>query len=99
MILAELISNCLKHAFPAHVQGVIRIELKTAPDNSIVIVVADDGVGFPPQMNLDQSKTLGLLIVRRLTRQIGGSLEILHPEQGAEIRLILKKNLSINDSV
>ena len=52
LILNELISNALKHAFPGGRKGSIRIGLKHGPDNAIILRVADDGIGFPKDLDL-----------------------------------------------
>lgn len=79
LILNELISNALKHAFPGGRAGVVRIEGGIA-HGRFEIAVSDDGAGIPESFDLRQSKSLGLQIVRILTRQLKGSFEI---ERGA----------------
>jgi len=78
LILNELISNALKHAFPQNRHGFILVSgaiTGTASDAQITIEVQDAGVGLPAEWNLEQSTSLGLRIVRTLTRQLQGTFE------------------------
>lgn len=72
LIINELISNAIKHAFPNRANGIIRVKLKEIANNSYELSVADDGVGFI-QTNKN-GKSLGLKIINALTRQINGKL-------------------------
>ncbi|MGO9062380.1 MAG: PAS domain S-box protein [Candidatus Binataceae bacterium] len=76
LILNELISNCLKHAFPGGRAGRITVELRPFDATSLKLKVADDGVGFPAQVDFRTAETLGMQLVRTLTEQIGGGLEL-----------------------
>ncbi len=76
LILNELISNCLKHAFPGGRKGSIRIGLKRGPDDVIVLRVADDGIGFPKNLDFHKAETFGLQIVNLLVEQLEGTIEI-----------------------
>lgn len=73
LILNELISNALKHAFPAGGSGWIHVR-GAREKGSIVLEVLDNGVGVAP--DTEQSQTLGLHIVRILTRQLRGTFVI-----------------------
>jgi PAS domain S-box-containing protein len=75
LIINELVSNSMKHAFPNAESGKIRVEFKE-DGNSCVLVVSDTGVGFPLDIEPDQSDSLGLQLVTSLTQQIGGELEL-----------------------
>lgn len=77
LILTELVTNAIKHAFPDRQAGEISISLERN-DPLITLRVADNGVGFPANFNLAQSASLGLTLVELLTRQIGGSFHIEH---------------------
>jgi PAS domain S-box-containing protein len=75
LILNELISNTLKHAFPTGA-GTIRIELRRVADNLIFLCVSDDGVGIPPGFDPARSSSLGMQLVVTLAEQLDGRLEI-----------------------
>jgi PAS domain S-box-containing protein len=84
LILNELISNCLKHAFPGGRAGRITVALEPADPSSLRLTVADDGVGFPAEVDFRKAQTLGMQLVRTLSEQIGGRLE-LRRGAGAEV--------------
>jgi PAS domain S-box-containing protein len=78
LIVNELVSNCLKHAFPGGRPGEIRIELVRRDDNNLnklVLRVSDNGVGLPEDIDFENLGSLGLRIVRTLTEQLNGALE------------------------
>lgn len=74
LIVNELISNALKHAFPAGRGGQIRVRSFREPGGNTVLSVADDGIGIPERVNLAKSSTLGLQLVTLLADQLGGKI-------------------------
>ena len=73
LIINELVSNSLKHAFPFEKKGDILIRL-TANTEDIELEVRDNGVGFPPEVDFRNTETLGLQLVLTLAEQIGASI-------------------------
>lgn len=83
LILNELISNALKHAFPGGRKGTILVEGDRTVDQAgarISLLVGDDGAGVPAGFDPAGTKSLGLQIVKILARQLSGELSI---ERGA----------------
>ena len=76
LIVNELVSNAFKHAFPNERKGTIWISLYYENDEQINLVVQDNGVGFPQDLDLHQLDSLGLDLVQTLTQQIKGNLSI-----------------------
>ncbi|MGJ7581590.1 AAA family ATPase [Variovorax sp. RHLX14] len=76
LIVNELVSNALKHAFPGERSGEIRIALHTTAAGRHVLSVADDGVGLPSDIDVSQADSLGLQLVDDLTQQIHGELVV-----------------------
>ena len=76
LILNELISNSLKHGFPDGRTGEINIGLHPHLPRRCALIVADNGVGFPADLDFRKTDTLGLQLVCTLTTQIGGSIEL-----------------------
>jgi len=76
LLLNEIISNCLEHAFPDQRPGVIRVSLKPAAYGQFTLTVEDDGVGLPEKFDLQQNTSLGLRLICILTEQIHGSIQI-----------------------
>jgi two-component sensor histidine kinase len=76
LILNELITNALKHAFPGGRSGTVRVELEKADARRLRLAVADDGVGLPPGLNIHDAKSLGLRLVETLASQLDGELKV-----------------------
>jgi PAS domain S-box-containing protein len=76
LVVNELISNALKHAFPNNMRGEIKIELKLDGGGDMVLVVTDNGCGIPEELDLSQTTTLGLQLVKLLGEQLGGALDV-----------------------
>jgi len=76
LIINELVSNALKHAFPNGREGHVWISLAPAGEGELCLSVRDDGVGLGPDLNIAAVRTMGLQLVAGLTKQIDGSLEV-----------------------
>jgi two-component sensor histidine kinase len=76
LIVNELLSNALKHAFPHVQRGDIRIELQTGRDQQVILRVVDTGVGFPEGVDFRQTDSLGLQLVCALTEQLQGIITL-----------------------
>lgn len=85
-IVHELVSNGLKHAFPRGRRGVIRVVLRRTDAEELELIVADDGVGAPPNPD-ERPSTMGMQVVRTLVRQLDGRLEIRN-EGGVTCRVL-----------
>ncbi len=70
----ELITNALKHAFPAKRVGKIITCLKSESGDNIMVSVADDGIGMPPDIDINTTPTLGLQLVTLLADQLRGKV-------------------------
>jgi PAS domain S-box-containing protein len=76
LIVNELVSNALKHAFPRRKQGRVIVSLHQPHRDEVVLRISDDGVGMDPAIGLDSVHTLGLQLVRHLTEQLGGAITV-----------------------
>lgn len=76
LIITELVSNALKHAFPGGRTGRISVELDHADGRQIRLRVSDDGVGLPEGMEIGDTTTLGLKLVSNLANQLDGQLTL-----------------------
>lgn len=74
VIVAELMTNSIKHAFPENQEGTVSLSLGIV-DNCIIIEVGDNGIGLPEKCMPHQGNTLGLKLVSALVDQVGGSFE------------------------
>ena len=75
LIVNELISNALKHAFPDHRKGHVEVTLRSAGAD-VVLEVIDNGVGFPANLDFRSPSTLGLKLVAIFTEQVGGTMDL-----------------------
>jgi len=80
LIVNELISNSLKHAFPEGRRGTIKVGVNRKRDGDYVLSVEDNGVGFPPELDFRTTPSLGLQLVNVLTGQIRGTIELVKAE-------------------
>lgn len=76
LVINELVSNALKHGFAHAQQGSIRVTVLATEDNMVEISVSNDGHPIPPDLDFARSATLGFQLVRLLTRQLNGTLDI-----------------------
>jgi PAS domain S-box-containing protein len=76
LILNELVSNSLKHAFTDGRHGIIRVSLKQTGGSCAALAVADNGVGLPADFRMGNSRTLGLQVIATLIRQLGAELSV-----------------------
>jgi PAS domain S-box-containing protein len=76
LIVNELLSNAFKYAFPGGKSGEVRMELRREPEGRVQLLVGDNGIGLPPDLNWETSSTLGLRLVRTLARQMEAKVEI-----------------------
>ena len=93
LILNELISNALKHAFPDERRGVIRVELVKVDLDTAGLTVADDGQGMAEPGDISKSKSLGMRLVSTLTRQLRGKLDVTH-QPGVTVRVTFPISVS-----
>jgi len=78
LITNELLSNSLKYAFVNQDEGEINISFSQLESGAFKLLVTDSGVGLDENLDIDATKSLGLKLVRTLTRQINGELRITH---------------------
>ncbi len=93
LIINELVSNSLKHAFPNGKKGEIQISMHLLSKDEIELVVCDNGVGMPEDENLKNTKSLGLYLVSMLAEdQLHGEIKLDKTEGTAfRFRLRVKK--------
>jgi PAS domain S-box-containing protein len=76
LIINELITNCLKHAFPGERRGTISLSFKQLKSKDFLLTVSDDGVGIPEDVDITSTNTLGMQLVTVLVGQLGGTLKV-----------------------
>ena len=75
LIVNELITNAVKHAFPNR-PGKITITFQEDTEGRCELIVGDDGIGFSDKFDIGKSKSLGLQLVTILSEQIDGKIDI-----------------------
>lgn len=86
LIINELVSNSLKHAFMQGQKGKISIEFNHDGE-SYVLKIADNGIGFPENVDFKNTKTLGLQLINTLVKQLSGSIDI-YKDRGTSFKII-----------
>ena len=81
LMLNELLSNAIKHGFPNGGKGVITIRLQRVSD-SYLLSIANNGAGIPSGMDCQSSHSLGLRLVRSLSKQLRGSFTLMNSDPG-----------------
>ncbi|MBI5251766.1 MAG: hypothetical protein HY912_19915, partial [Desulfomonile tiedjei] len=75
LVINEIISNCLKHAFPKEQPGVIHLSLMSI-DGMTELTIRDNGIGLPEATGYDDYQTLGMRLIQTLVRQLKGDMDI-----------------------
>ncbi len=88
-LLTELFSNCLKHAFPNGGSGVIVISLRAIDQEVFELIVKDNGVGVPEQVDIENPRTMGLDLIDTFAEKLHGSVQIVR-DNGTEVRIQFK---------
>ncbi|SFC02564.1 tetratricopeptide repeat-containing sensor histidine kinase [Spirosoma endophyticum] len=86
LIINEAVTNSLKYAFPQQT-GTISIQLTTGEKHEYLLAIGDNGVGLPADFNPGKSRTMGMSLIRGLSKQLGGELKITS-QHGLKIRLL-----------
>jgi two-component sensor histidine kinase len=77
LIINELVSNAIKHAFSDGRSGEVFVGMKNLPDRLIELTVRDNGLGFPEEVDFRAMKSLGIQLVVALTRQLEGDIDLV----------------------
>lgn len=89
LIINELVSNAFKHAFPGGERGEVSIRFTSDSDDGCVLSVRDSGAGFPRDIDIYRTDSLGMQIVTSLVAQLSGTVELMRGG-GTEFRVWFK---------
>jgi len=89
LMVNELLTNSLKHAFPEQDTGTITVKIIEEKQN-VTVNVSDNGIGFEKIPDLDTSNTLGLTLINKLNAQLNGNLTIAN-DDGASFEVTFRK--------
>ena len=73
LIMNELLTNSYKYAFDESINGTIRIDLQQECPGNFLLSYSDNGPGIGDEINIQRASSLGLRLIHRLSKQIGGS--------------------------
>ena len=76
LIVNELVSNALRHAFVGDGKGTIHVELRQNADRTTSLIVGDDGIGLPSRVDFRHTPSLGLQLVNTLVNQLGATIDL-----------------------
>ncbi|MBF0458272.1 MAG: PAS domain S-box protein [Nitrospirae bacterium] len=77
LIMNEILTNSLKYAFPNGRDGLITIGFNRTPDDQYMLIISDDGVGIPEEVDIEKTRSLGLHLVYDLAiRKLHGKIDI-----------------------
>lgn len=76
LLINELLTNALKYAFPDGRKGRITIGMEQAGPHDYMLVISDDGAGFPKDVDFRNTPSLGLQLVNNLVRQLDGEITL-----------------------
>lgn len=74
LIIQELVSNSLNHAFPEEREGEITVQMQQKKTGSTQLIIKDNGIGLPVGMDVFNTKAVGLRLVKDFVKQINGTI-------------------------
>ena len=90
LVINEIVTNSLKHAFPDNRAGTLSLQLTRGEDSKIRLEISDDGVGLPENIDIHKSSSFGIQLVESLiTTQLGGEISV--ERSGGTLYLIVFK--------
>lgn len=89
LIISELVSNCIKYAFPNDLTGILDISLRSN-DNHYSLTVKDNGIGLPKNFDMAKTGTLGMQLILNLVDQLEGKITF-ETDPGLEYHIDFKE--------
>jgi PAS domain S-box-containing protein len=89
LIINEIVSNSVKHAFPSEMKGEVNIDFHTM-NGEFVLNVHDNGIGLPEDFNTEKSDSLGMYLIYTLVEQLNGRVEFMR-NNGTAVKIHFKK--------
>jgi two-component sensor histidine kinase len=90
LIINELVTNALKHAFPHQQKGTITVSMTPSTNDRLILTVSDTGIGFPKEIDFRNTTTLGMQLVTSLVEQLEGTIT-LDRSEGTRFRIEFRK--------
>jgi PAS domain S-box-containing protein len=86
LIVNELVTNAIKHAFTGRSSGVIRIGFREDDQGKFLLTIEDNGVSLPPHITPGYTSSFGMQLIDVFVKQLGGTFEIIR-EKGTTFRI------------
>ena len=90
LLINEVVTNALKYAFTEEKNGLLSLNLQEVAPKQYTLFIGDDGPGLPPGFNWKKSKSLGMKLIFRLTKQISGFIALDDQIEGTHYFLRFK---------
>jgi two-component sensor histidine kinase len=91
LLVNELITNAIKHAYP-EAPCRVWVALSRKAEDGILVSVRDEGVGLPADFDVKSGRRLGMRLVKAFTEQLRGELQIVRKEPGTELAVTIPTN-------
>jgi two-component sensor histidine kinase len=76
LIINEAVTNCLKYAFPQGGEGIVSISLGPVDQENYLLIIEDDGIGLGPDFDITRTRTLGMNLIKGLSKQLKAGLQV-----------------------
>ena len=96
LMINEAITNAVKYAFPDGRSGVIRIVLRRAAEDNLLMKISDNGIGFPRDSAIGESDSFGIQLMRLFAEQLEGDLSFEN-HRGVSISLAFKEQKRVDN--
>lgn len=87
ILLNEIFTNAIKHGFPEEKKGEIKLSFTCRPDNKYEMIISNNGIPFPEDIDFRKTEKLGLHLVMMLVQQLEGTIE-LDREEGTTFKIV-----------
>jgi PAS domain S-box-containing protein len=92
LIINEIVSNSLKHAFKDGREGLIEINLVKSAEDRYNLIISDNGIGMPEGFLVESSESLGIQLIQALTDQLEGTMKLeTKPNEGVKFIIDFKR--------
>ncbi|MCG6551215.1 MAG: sensor histidine kinase [Candidatus Magnetominusculus sp. LBB02] len=92
ILVNELLTNSIKYAFPHGRSGTIYLTMHTLPDDNVEVIVSDDGIGIPLDMDINNHESMGFSLINGIAEgQLHGKVEIRR-NNGTEVKVVFKSS-------
>ncbi|MFP4364713.1 MAG: PAS domain S-box protein [Spirochaetia bacterium] len=91
IIVNELVTNAVKYAFPRQKEGTIEVNLSSEEKTAYQLIVSDNGIGIPSNIDLEHPKSFGLSIVTALVTQLDATIQV-STNNGTTVQITIPMN-------